>query len=190
VERRIAEELGTSKTPVREALIALARSGLVEVTRNRATHVRRLTIQEAQYIYEERLLLEPWAVAQAVSRPDADFRDAWEALAEAKSYGGPTRSAGRAVANRKFHRAMYAFCSNPFVTRALDSLQDLTALATTSLLWDAWQSWEDEMEEHAAICEAAEARDAERASELMREHVGSSLARIRALPNRSPEGHE
>src|SRR5215211_5972136 len=62
VERRLAVQLGVSKTPVREALIALSTSGLVAVNPNRGVTVRRLTLDDIRKCYEVRLLLEPWAV--------------------------------------------------------------------------------------------------------------------------------
>ena len=67
VERRLAELLGVSKTPVREALIALAVSGLVTVTPNRGAVVRAVDVEDVRKAYEVRLLLEPWAVAKAES---------------------------------------------------------------------------------------------------------------------------
>jgi hypothetical protein len=54
VEPRIAEQLGVSKTPVREALISLTSSGLLTPTRNRGVAVRRLRPEDVQQIYEMR----------------------------------------------------------------------------------------------------------------------------------------
>ena len=64
VERRLAAELGVSKTPVREALIMLAAGGLVVLTPTRGTSVRVLDADDLRKIQEVRLLLEPWAVGR------------------------------------------------------------------------------------------------------------------------------
>lgn len=181
VERRLADELQVSKTPVREALIVLARSGLVEVTRNRGSAVRRLTLPEVRQIYEMRAQLEPWAVASAVGNPTADFSEAQRALDEAAEYERVGDSGNHALANRRFHRAMYRACENEFIVNALEGLQDLTALATVGILWENWPTWTDESHEHRAILEAARDGDAARAEELARAHIERTVARIREL---------
>jgi len=179
VERRLADELQVSKTPVREALIVLARSGLVEVARNRGSAVRLLTLPEVRQIYEMRALLEPWAVASAIGNPAADFAQAERALDEAAGFERVGDVGNHALANRRFHRAMYQDCENEFIVDALDGLQDLTALATVSVLWENWPTWRDESTEHRAILEAARAGEPQEASNLVRAHIERTVERIR-----------
>jgi DNA-binding GntR family transcriptional regulator len=66
VERRLAEQLGVSKTPVREALIFLSAAGLVTGSPNRGCVVREPDAEEIRQAYELRGLIEPWAVARTV----------------------------------------------------------------------------------------------------------------------------
>lgn len=176
VERRIAERLGVSKTPVREALIVLERMGLV-VMQNRSFEVRTLTLTDIRHIYEERILLEPWAIVDA-ARMDGKFAAAGQALAEARVHAAAGDAAELALANRRFHRGMYSSSENSFVVRALDSLQDLTALAVTGVLWGRWPRSDEEALQHEAIYEAAQSGDAEAAAELMREHIYASIDRL------------
>lgn len=180
VERRLAEELGVSKTPVREALIVLAREGLLDMSRNRGTSVRQLSFEEVRYIYEERALLEPWAVAAAINAPRSRFDQAAAALQEAEDFARQGLLGDQAMANRRFHQAMYQACENTFVTRSLDALQDLTALATSSVLWEKWPKWEEDSHEHWAIYRAAEQGDREQATALMRKHIEKPIALLRA----------
>lgn len=179
IERRIAEELGVSKTPVREALIVLTRAGLLEVSRNRSTTVRRLSFTEVRYIYEQRSLSEPWAVGSAVAARRIRLDEAAAVLEEVEDLGRQGRRGEQAMANRRFHRALYEGCENTFVTATLDGLQDLTALAVTGVLWEKWPTWEDESREHRAIYEAAVQGDGERATALMRAHIEKSIVRVR-----------
>ena len=181
VERSIADELQVSKTPVREALIVLARSGLVEVARNRGSAVRRLTLPEVRQIYEMRAQLEPWAVASAVGNPAADFSEAQHALDEAAEFERVGDMGSHALANRRFHRALYRACENTFIVNALDRLQDLTALATTGILWENWPTWAEESDEHQTILEAARERDGSRVEELARTHIQRTVERVRKL---------
>ncbi|WP_246087431.1 GntR family transcriptional regulator [Paramicrobacterium agarici] len=132
-------------------------------------------------IYEMRLQLEPWAVASAVSRPDVTFTDAQAALDEAKTFREAGEQGSQALANRRFHRAMYRACDNDFVVSALDGLQDLTALATTGILWENFPTWEKESDEHQAILEAATAGEAAKVEALSREHIERSVELVRHL---------
>jgi DNA-binding GntR family transcriptional regulator len=178
VERRIAEELGISKTPVREALIVLARAGLLEMSRNRGTAVRQLTFTEVRYIYEQRALLEPWAVESAIAAQRTQLELGAEALREAEQLVRMGRHGDLAKANRRFHQAMYQPCENTFVTRSLDALQDLTALAVTGVMWPNWPLWDDESQEHWAIYEAAKGGHGDEAAALMLAHIEKSIARL------------
>jgi len=180
VERRIAERLGVSKTPVREALIALARSGLLTTSPNQGISVRRLSLADIRHVYEERVLLEPWALAQVIGSGERDFATAADALDDARSHAASGDVAARALANRRFHRGMYSLCENDFVVRSLDGLQDLTALASASVLWEKWPTWDVESIEHRAIFDAACRGEADAAQELMHTHIETSIARVRA----------
>jgi len=179
VERKLAEMLGVSKTPVREALIMLSSTGLVTLTRNRGMTVRRLTLVDVQQVYEERVLLEPWAVAQAIAGGEIDFDAAAATMDKAGEHAEAGDATALTITNRQFHRALYSACENRFVVNALDQLQDLTSLAI-GLLWENWPTWQAENVEHQEILQAARAGDAPKAEALMRLHIDRSLTRIRA----------
>ncbi len=188
VERRLAEMLGVSKTPVREALIMLSGSGLLTTTRNRGVAVRRLSFTDVRHVYEQRALLEPWALAGAVRSAAADFSAAQEALDETWQLARDDHAPELAMANRRFHRALYAQSENGLVVASLDGLQDLTALATIGVLWENWPTWRTECDEHQEILRAALESDAERAEMLMRAHIERSIARLRATQDTDAAG--
>jgi DNA-binding GntR family transcriptional regulator len=176
VERKIAEQLGVSKTPVREALIVLERSGLLTVEARRIS-VRQLSFTDIRHVYEERVLLEPWAILDA-ARTDRTFTVAGQALADARAFARDNDNASAALANRRFHRGMYANSENEFVVNSLDRLQDLTALAVAGVLWENWPRRDIEASEHEAIYDAARGGDAATAAQLMKEHITSSIDRV------------
>jgi DNA-binding GntR family transcriptional regulator len=188
VERRIADQLGVSKTPVREALIALTSSGLLTPTRNRGVAVRRLRPEDVQQVYEMRLLVEPWAVGQAATTGTFDVAVARDALEDAARFVEADDHAGLSLTNRRFHRTIYSTCPNELVVRSLDDLQDLTALGTVSLLWERWPTWRAELEEHREIFAAVQQGRAEDATELMHGHIQRSITRIRAQQARAAAG--
>jgi DNA-binding GntR family transcriptional regulator len=180
VERRLAELLGVSKTPVREALITLAASGLVTVTPNRGAVVRAVNTDDVYKAYEVRLLLEPWAVSRTVREGGlrSAFTAARAALDEAGRHLPDEDHVQLSLANRRFHRALYADCGNEIVVRQLDSLQEMAALGAVALLWERWRTWRAEYDEHAEILKAVEAGEAETAERLLRKHIRQSVRRL------------
>jgi DNA-binding GntR family transcriptional regulator len=180
VERRLAEQLGVSKTPVREALIGLASVGLVVVNPNRGVSVRRLGAGDLRQVHEVRVLLEPWAVSRTARAGDPALavRAARAALDDAKGLLDGADRAELSLANRRFHRALYSTCGNDLVTARLDDLQDLTALGAVSVLWERWPTWREEFAEHQEILAAVEAGEASQAEKLVRRHIRGSLSRL------------
>jgi DNA-binding GntR family transcriptional regulator len=181
VETDLAEVLGVSKTPVREALKTLAGAGLVAMSPYKGATVRVVDDEQARHVYDARLLLEPEALARAVARGH-DWRPGHQALQRA---GQAADQAERSLANREFHRELYAGCGNPLLVRMLDDLRDQTALVSAAawrhepdwLLRGATPSWEHEAAEHRAVLQAAEDGDAARAAALLRDHITSFVAR-------------
>jgi DNA-binding GntR family transcriptional regulator len=179
VERRLAEALGVSKTPVREALIRLARSGLVDVDDNRQAVVRELSVQDMLEVYDARIELEPWAVGRAVAIAAGEIPEpAAAALDDAESAMATGDRARMSLANRRFHRALYAPCGNSVVRAFLDDLQDRVALGTVALLWSRSASWRTETKEHRGILAAVRKRDPELARNRLGAHLVSARAKL------------
>jgi DNA-binding GntR family transcriptional regulator len=184
VETDLAAVLGVSKTPVREALKTLAGAGLVTMSPYRGAVVRMVDDEHARHIYDLRLLLEPEALGRAIA-VGHDWRSARLALQRAAVAAD---QAERSLANRDFHRELYAGCGNPLLTGVLDDLRDQTALVSAA----AWRhdpagqptpSWEREAQEHVAVLGAAEAGDARLAVGLLRAHIESFVRRNFAASN-------
>lgn len=173
VEQELAAQLGVSKTPVRESLKTLEGSGLVVMVPYRGATVRELTRADADAIYDLRLLLEPEAVRRSVAA-EADLSGAAECLRRASVATG---RAERSMANREFHRMLYAGCGNALLVDTLDGLRDRTALVSAAS-WAKSATWEAEATEHEAILAAAEAGDAEAARRLTAEHVAGFQDRL------------
>jgi DNA-binding GntR family transcriptional regulator len=176
VETDLAERLGVSKTPVREALKTLAGAGLVTMSPYKGATVRVVSHDEARHLYDVRLLLEPAALSRSVAAGH-DFAAARQALARA---AGAADLAERSLANRAFHASLYAGCGNPLLISMLADLRDQTALVSAA----SWRhstnqepSWEYEAGEHLAIVQAAGDGDPERAAGLLRAHIASFVQR-------------
>lgn len=180
VEAELAARFGVSKTPVREALKTLTGTGLVVTSEYKGVTVRRVDAGMAREIYDVRLLLEPEAVRRSVRR-GALSDAAREALDRAGEAGDP---AERSLANREFHRALYAPCGNPLLTRMLDEVRDQAALVS-AVAWAADPSWEREAREHREILRLVVAGDADGAADALYDHIASFVRR--AFPEAESE---
>jgi len=168
-ETAIAEELGTSKTPVRDALKALSGTGLVTSSSHRGTSVRAVDESMALAVCDLRLLLEPEAVRRTVLRGiDASgFCAAIERMVEAE-HGEDMME--RSLANRAFHRQLYAGCGNPALVKVLDDLTDVNALISVTV-WDRIESWVGEAGEHRKMAKDAQAGRADAVAGRLRQHI-------------------
>lgn len=192
VETELAQLLGVSKTPVREALKTLAGAGLVTMSAYRGATVRAIDPASAAAIYDLRLLLEPEAVRRAVDRGAAEagaspvqaspVRAGWaSALAALQASGAATDQAQRSLANREFHRALYLACGNTLLVKTLDDLRDQTALVS-ALSWEQAPSWQQEAAEHQAILAAARRGASTEAAALLRAHIAGFADRHFPMP--------
>jgi len=195
VETELAQLLGVSKTPVREALKTLAGAGLVTMSPYRGATVRAIDPASAAAIYDLRLLLEPEAVRRAIrasapqaggghagaGRPDDG---AWSAAQAALAASDAAADqAQRSLANREFHRALYLACGNSLLVKALDDLRDQTALVSV-LSWEQGASWQQEAPEHRAILAAASSGAADEAAALLHAHIAGFAGRHFPEPGR------
>ncbi|MEV6236287.1 GntR family transcriptional regulator [Lentzea sp. NPDC051838] len=170
VETDLAATLNVSKTPVREALKTLAGSGLVVMSPYKGAAVRTVDAAMANAVYDVRMVMEPEALRRAILL-GASFDDAALALED------PSDLAQRSLANRRFHRALYAGCGNPLMIQILDGLRDQAALITVAG-WGICPTWDDEAAEHRAILAAAVTGKGDLAFELLRRHIQTFADRV------------
>jgi DNA-binding GntR family transcriptional regulator len=123
-ERILTEQLAAdwqlSPTPLREAIRALAQTGLVELNPQRGATVAGLSPEEIANIYELRLLLEPRALRGSLRRRSwgwrADVAAAWEELRTAWG-SGRHAPPGIEPAHTRFHEALSSGCGNAELLR-------------------------------------------------------------------------
>lgn len=176
----LAQRLGISRTPLREALNRLASEGLVELRPRRSAVVAELTRADAEADYEARRILEPAAARLAAARRDPM---ALAALAAA------ARSAGEAAddltlqfeASRAFHHALAAAAGNRHLTRFVDELWSGRVApyvhARQAQLPDRLQR---DREEHAEIARLVAAGDGEGAARAVEAHLEAALTALLA----------
>src|SRR3979490_2313904 len=169
VEGRLADQLGVSRNPVREAIRALASEGLIEVTGRRGAAVATMTEQEARETIELRALLEGQNARLAARRQDKEIIKRIEtALNKGSAAVAARRFAQRVDLKPLFHRELAAAGQNTVLGDLLQKLRERTAMLFSPM--DPGRqacSWE----EHAAILRAIIKGDERAAATLAAAHV-------------------
>jgi DNA-binding GntR family transcriptional regulator len=169
VEGRLADELGVSRNPVREAIRALASEGLIEVTARRGAAVATMTENEARETIEVRALLEGQNARLAARRQDKEIiKRIQSVLNKGTAAVAAKRFDQLFDLNQHFHRELAAAGQNTVLGELLQKLRERTAMlfSPTDPGRQA-RSWE----EHAAILRAIVEGDERAAATLAAEHV-------------------
>lgn len=167
----LADELGVSRTPLREALRRLSTEGLVEFSPNRGATVSELDFGDMRHAWSARVALEPGAARLAAERRDAEGIAAMRAAVDRqRSVAGDKIESF--AANRAFHLALASASGNPHLTRFAEMLWvpriGVPIYQAQALEPAGAKAWADE---HERIAEAIAAGDADAAERLTREHV-------------------
>jgi DNA-binding GntR family transcriptional regulator len=124
VQEQLALELGTSRTPVRDALNRLAQEGLVEWNPGNGYAVLPLSDATISHVYEVRERLETLALSLACGRLDRVAIAKVSLLIEEMKAADSNDAAVQYELNRRFHQQMMAPCENPLLLKILDDLWD------------------------------------------------------------------
>lgn len=168
---QVAQQLGTSNSPVREAMLSLVNEGLMEAVRNRGYRVVPLTQGDLQEIVEIRSLLEiPMTVrvAREHAAEAARFRPLAEEIVAAARRGDVI---GYLESDRAFHLGLLGLLGNDRATKLVGNLRDQTRLSGLVGLNERLELTSS-AEEHLAIIDAIVAGDEAETAELMRRHLG------------------
>ncbi|WP_196807335.1 GntR family transcriptional regulator [Candidatus Solirubrobacter pratensis] len=167
----LADRLGVSPTPVREAMLALVLSGLVEVLPNRGFRVTVIDENDLDEICALRLMLEVPAIALAVERAsDASLNGLRTRLAELEDAAANSDVSAFLVADRAFHLELLALAGNRRLVRIVAELRDQTRIVGLQSLAAA-ETLEAIAAEHRPILEAIQARDVAAAQRSMTVHL-------------------
>jgi len=172
----IARRFGVSTTPVREALAALQREGLVRLHPQRGAVVFVPTVSDLHEHYEIRAALESLAASRTAER----FQEPWvaplEALLDEMSTGPP--AARYIELNQDFHTQLYERCGRPRLVEMIAGLRD-----ASSAYLHIYRAADDFPatrldQEHRAILAACVARDPRRAAAATREHLENTVEHV------------
>jgi DNA-binding GntR family transcriptional regulator len=177
----LSEQLGVSRGPIREAIGRLASEGLVTVRPRRGAIVRPLSKEEFLELYQVREALELMAVKLAVPRlTAADLEELAELNRAMDEHAARNEVDEFFEANHAFHERLLESCGNAKLQELYRQLRGQLGryrMGSLTLRGNLRRS----VAEHAAILRAAKRGDAERAAQLMSEHIRVPQRRLNAL---------
>lgn len=170
VERTLAESLGVSRVPVRDALNLLKGEGFVTQEPRRGVVVARLSRKDIEELFDVRLALEVLAARLAAERATPEELAGLKALVEQSSQAlRTTDSELLRRSNQAFHDAITAMAHNDLLANVLEPLEG-------RMHWLLRQN-EDPLplhREHEALYDAIASGDPDKAARISREHVRTS----------------
>lgn len=181
-EISLAEDLGVSRTPVREALAMLVRDGLL-VQATRGFMLPRFSTQDIAETTEIRLLLEPYAIRRMVEdHPFEVMRELGQAMRKVLQDSGPTDRYPQA--HRAARQLLYDHIGNAQLSEAIRRFEDRVHFVRLTTLSDPESrhiSWSGMVE----LAETIEAGRAEQAQALMRRQLMNALKAFLDLRTRA-----
>jgi len=166
-----ASELGVSVTPVREAVLELARERLVELARNRGFRVREMSERELNEIVEFRKIVEGGAVRLVAERRLIDEASELRQLAKAtEQFAASGDWVGFLDSDRDFHLGIMGHLENERLLQVAGSLRDQSRLYGLDRVAGT-ESLTRSIDEHAALLDAIIAGRADEAVAIMDQHL-------------------
>lgn len=168
-EVALAEELGVSRTPLREALSRLESEGLLTNDGNRGLIITQLDHNMITELYQMREVLEGTA-ARLAARHASDIEiQVLRDIAE-RDQGFLTDYEKLAANNRTFHDMLYRCAHNRYLLKSLNSLHESMFLLGRTTLAVPGRG-EESAREHLELIDALERRDSEAAERIVRDHI-------------------
>jgi DNA-binding GntR family transcriptional regulator len=181
VEQQIADIFGVSRTLVRQALNQLSRDRLVLLQPARGAFVAKPSVQEARQVFEVRAMLEAAMVKQLCAViTDAQIAELRQHVRCEAQAVARTDVSGRTRLLADFHVVLARMLGNQVLAEMLEDL--LTRSSLIALMYQSSHSAEHSQEEHVAIVDALERRDARAAVRLLESHLGNVERNLRLNP--------
>jgi len=169
----LAADLGVSTTPVREALLELARGGLIAPMKNRGFKVVEPTVEELHNLFDARELVEVRAAEIAASGPPERRAAIRNLTPLAEAVGAAVERDdlyGYLEADRRFHEAFLATADNPILTEVAMTLRDKMRLHGISSR-AGLERQAASVGEHFRLIELVKGGEVDEIRSLMRHHI-------------------
>ena len=171
MEIQLADDLGVSRTPVREALRKLEQEGFIVMVPRKGAYVSDLSMKDVADVFEIRAALEGLAGALAAERITDEELELMERMLVEKGEAINQNDIDKLVeADTKFHEAMYMASRNERLSTIISNLREqIQRFRLTSLSVPGRR--EDSLKEHRQLLESIQSRDIQLARQLAQEHI-------------------
>jgi len=177
-EGEVADALGISRTPVREAFLRLEGEGLLRLYPTRGALVVPVSAGEVEAVMETRALVERYAVAKTMAR-GVEVTGAMRAqIARQETADGDLDAF--VEADRAFHTVFVSAAGNPIVLALYDSLRDRQQRMGVTALRREPRRLGEILDEHRGLVEAIDAGDVEDVLALLDVHLQGTLVLLRS----------
>jgi DNA-binding GntR family transcriptional regulator len=179
-ELELAQQLGVSRTPLREALKVLASEGLVELLPRRGAVVKVFTAKDAQDMLSLLALLEEHAGPLACAASDSVITEILALHERMRGHYARRERPEYFRLNQEIHNAIVHAAGNP----TLDLLHGILRTRMRRIRYignNAPDNWAAAMAEHESFIAALKARDGARLGRLLREHIENTWPRVSSV---------
>jgi DNA-binding GntR family transcriptional regulator len=178
---QLAQEIGVSRTPLREALRMLQKEGLVLAEHNHRVRVADIDIGELESFYASSIMLESLAIALSVPRlTQDDFDKLASALDQMHAASERRDMQSWDEGNRQFHAVLSSYTEGQLretIKRSIDASERYRRIKLQNLS----RSWEVAEVEHQAIFEACRKGNRDATVDLLARHLARTALTVIAL---------
>jgi DNA-binding GntR family transcriptional regulator len=178
-EGELADAVGVSRTPVREALLKLEVEGLIKLYPKKGALVLAVSAQEIADVVETRLLVEEFAVRKAVPASARLIRRLEECLDEQRKRAVEGDLGAVSVSDRAFHAEIVRHAGNQILSKLYDQLRDRQLRMGIAVLEAHPDRIAVNITEHAELLEVIRTGDADGAAACVRRHISRVQVLVR-----------
>jgi len=175
-ESEVAQAAGTSRTPVREALLRLEAEGFLRIVPKKGAFVPPISDGEVRSVMEARHLVEDWCVRRIVPA-DTSFLTELDRLVDEQG-SLIDDSVAFIDCDRAFHRAIVAQAGNPVLAEFYESLRERQVRMGLHAVANEENRTRTVLAEHAAIIAALRSGEPARAGNALATHLSSTLVAL------------
>jgi len=177
-EVAISEEMGVSRTPVREALRQLELEGLVHIIPNKGAYVTGITLKDVKDIYEMRALLEGLCASKATENITDESVNELESIVDLSEFYCAKGKIDKVLElDNQFHQMLYEAADSKLLKHTLTDFHHYLERMRKTTLTDSERAVKSNAE-HRAIVNAIKERNAGKASELATLHIYNAVSNI------------
>lgn len=186
-ENKLSEELGVSRSPIREALRMLEQDELVVVT-NGGMSVNPMGLADLEEVYQCRMAVEPFAARLASSRlSEEDLIELSNLIELAREHHSVQEYDKVVMCNTAFHDLIIRSCGNERLIGIIQRIDSLIKLSR-SVEFQSYRRSDEYLVEHERLLEALQLKDGDLVEQVLREHIQNDFEFNRKCLDEKSEG--